>query len=64
MYAQAGEGDSKYQRQENNEKWQKDVPVEVFQIIKDNWALVRRYASSPDRTLKIMGMKFPMQGFF
>ena len=64
MYAQAGEGDSKYQRQENNEKWQKDVPIEVFQIIKDNWALVRRYASSPDRTLKIMGMKFPMQGFF
>jgi hypothetical protein len=63
MYAQAREEDS-YQRQENNEKWQKDVPVEVFQIIKDNWVLIRRYASSPDLTLKVMGMKFPMQGFF
>jgi hypothetical protein len=63
MYAQARE-DGSYQRQENNEKWQKDVPVEVFQIIKDNWALIRRYASSPDLTLKVMGMKFPMQGFF
>jgi hypothetical protein len=64
MYAQAREEDSKYQRQENNKKWQKDVPAEVLQIIKDNWGIVRRYASSPDRTLKIMGMKFPMQGFF
>lgn len=64
MYAQAREEKtSKFNGRENYEKWQKNVPLEVFQIIKDNWALVRRFASSQDRTLKILGMKFPIQGF-
>jgi hypothetical protein len=64
MYAQAREEKNpKFNGQENYEKWQKNVPLEVLQIIKDNWALVRRFASSQDRTLKILGMKFPIQGF-
>jgi hypothetical protein len=35
-----------------------------LKLIRDNWILVKKYASSPDQTLKIMGMKFPTQGFF
>lgn len=64
MYAQAKEENSGDQGRENNENWQKDMPQKVSQLIRDNWPLIRRYASSPDHTLKIMGMKFPTEGFF
>jgi hypothetical protein len=64
MYAQAREESSSYQPHGYDEEWQKDIPVEVSQLIRDNWILVKKYASSPDQTLKIMGMKFPTQGFF
>ena len=64
MYAQAREENSNYQPHGYHEEWQKDIPVEVSKLIRDNWILVKKYASSPDQTLKIMGMKFPTQGFF
>jgi hypothetical protein len=64
MYAQAIEGNSSYRPKDHYEEWQKNIPVEVSRLISDNWILVRKYASSPDQTLKIMGMKFPTQGFF
>lgn len=64
MYAQAREENSNYQPHGYDEEWQKDLPVEVSKLIRDNWILVKKYASSPDQTLKIMGMKFPTQGFF
>ncbi len=65
MYAQARREESLgYQPQEINEMWQNGIPTRVSQLIRDNWALVRKYASLQDQTLKIMGIKFPTQGFF
>ena len=64
MYAQAREENPSYRPKDHDKEWQKNVPVEVSRLISDNWILVRKYASSPDQTLKIMGMKFPTQGFF
>jgi hypothetical protein len=64
MYAQAREENSSYRPKDRYGGWQKNIPVEVSRLISDNWILVRKYASSPDQTLKIMGMKFPTQGFF
>jgi hypothetical protein len=64
MYAQAREENSSYRPKDYDEEWRKDIPVEVSRLISDNWILVRKYALSPDQTLKIMGMKFPLQGFF
>lgn len=64
MYAQAREENSSTRPKDYDEDWQKNIPVEVSKLIRDNWKLVRKYASSPDQTLKIMGMKFPTQGFF
>ena len=64
MYAQAREENPSYRPKDHDKEWQKNVPVEVSRLISDNWILVRKYASSTDQTLKIMGMKFPTQGFF
>jgi hypothetical protein len=63
MYVQAKEEHIKNLEQENNIKWHKKVPIEVLQLINENWEVVRGFASSPDQTLKIMGMKFPTEGF-
>jgi len=50
----------------NNKKvqWEKDVPVEVAKIIKENWDTVEKYASEEDRTTKVSGMKFPKEGYW
>lgn len=64
MYAQAREDNPSYRPKDHDKEWQKNVPIEVSRLISDNWIIVRKYASSPDQTLKIMGMKFPTQGFF
>jgi hypothetical protein len=64
IYAQAREENLSYRPKDHGREWQKNVPAEVSRLISDNWILVRKYSSSPDQTLKIMGMKFPTQGFF
>jgi hypothetical protein len=64
IYAQALEENLSYRTKDHGREWQKNVPAEVSRLISDNWILVRKYSSSPDQTLKIMGMKFPTQGFF
>ena len=49
--------------QKGKHEWSDHVPSEVLQIIEDNWAVVKKFALCPDKTLKFMGMKFPAQGF-
>jgi hypothetical protein len=44
------------------ESWQKMVPKTVFHIITENWNIVEKFAQSVDKTIKIFGMKFPMEG--
>ena len=46
----------------SKESWQKMVPKNVVKIIMENWNIVKKYAQSPDKTIKIFGMKFPEEG--
>lgn len=39
--------------------WKDYVPVEIAKIIEENWETVKKYASAPDMTTRIAGMKFP-----
>ncbi len=43
--------------------WKNDVPVRVAGIIEENWDTVRKFASIEDRTTRIVGMKFPKDGY-
>jgi hypothetical protein len=43
--------------------WQDKVPKKVVDIIKDNWYMIQKFAKSPDLTIRIMGTKFPKNGF-
>lgn len=43
--------------------WQDNVPEKVIDLINDNWEIIEKFARSPDRTLKTMGIKFPRDGF-
>jgi len=44
--------------------WEKDVPPEVIKIIHENWDVVKKYSTVKDRTYRILGMKFPNDGFW
>ncbi len=46
-----------------NSDWQKDVPESVAKIIKENWDVVKQYANSEDQTTRVLGMKFPQEGW-
>jgi hypothetical protein len=48
--------------QGNQTSWKDDVPEKVAKIIEANWDVVKKYASSPDMTTRIAGMKFPKAG--
>ena len=43
--------------------WEKNVPKQVAEIIKENWSIVENFASSEDKTMRIAGMKFPREGY-
>lgn len=43
--------------------WKKDVPESVVKIIDENWDIVRRFSESEDKTTRILGMKFPKEGW-
>lgn len=45
------------------EEWRDKVPAPVVQIIKKNWDVVERYAKAEDGTKRVMGMKFPSDGY-
>jgi len=42
--------------------WEELVPQPVVEVIKKNWDIIEKYADMRDRTVKIMGMKFPAEG--
>ena len=44
--------------------WENYVSPEVVNIIKENWHIVKKYATSEDHTLRVLGMKFPSNGFW
>lgn len=43
--------------------WDKDVPTDIADIIRENWATVEKFARTDDMTTKVAGMKFPKEGW-
>ena len=56
LYRQVVKGD-------NNEQWRLKVPEIVAEIIKKNWNIVEKFARIEDSTTRVMGMKFPKEGY-
>jgi hypothetical protein len=56
LYQQVTEGGT-------DEEWRERVPEVVAEIIKSNWSIVCKFARIEDRTVRIMGMKFPKEGY-
>ena len=48
---------------EKNSNWQEDVPKEIVKIIEDEWKTVEKYSSGEDMTTRVVGMKFPKEGW-
>lgn len=48
----------------NDTDWEKYVPQEVVKIIRENWHIVKKHSVEQDYTHKILGMKFPRDGFW
>ena len=46
-----------------NGEWENQVPESVAEIIKKNWSVVKGFASSEDKTMRVLGMKFPREGY-
>ena len=54
-----------YQAVENkNTTWMNDVPEKIANIIKQNWEIIEKFASAEDNTKRVLGMKFPKQGYW
>ena len=56
LYSQVVEGES-------DEEWRRKVPQAVAQLIKKNWNVVDKFARTEDSTTRVMGMKFPKEGY-
>ena len=55
LYRQAVEG--------GDEAWRAKVPNQVVNVINQNWDVVDKFAKMEDRTTRVMGMKFPKEGY-
>jgi hypothetical protein len=56
LYSRVVEGGS-------DEEWCRRVPEAVTQIIKKNWNIVDKFARMEDSTTRVIGMKFPKEGY-
>ena len=43
--------------------WKEDVPKEVEKIIEENWDIVEKFSKLEDNTKRVLGMKFPLEGY-
>ena len=43
--------------------WKADVPESVVKIIEENWKTVEKFANIEDMTTRVVGMKFPKEGY-
>jgi len=48
---------------EKNSNWKEDVPKEIIKIIEEEWKTVEKFANQEDQTTRIVGMKFPKEGY-
>jgi hypothetical protein len=44
--------------------WENYVSPEIVKTIRENWDIVKKYAASKDYTYRVLGMKFPSNGFW
>ncbi len=44
-------------------RWNDFVSPKVVEVIKKNWDTIRTFSISKDETIRVMGMKFPKNGF-
>ena len=43
--------------------WKEDVPESIVKIIEDDWKTVEKFANTEDMTTRVVGMKFPKEGY-
>ncbi len=43
--------------------WKEDVPEQIVTIIEEEWKTVEKFAKQEDQTTRIVGMKFPKEGY-
>lgn len=43
--------------------WKNDVPESVAKIIEENWDVIEKYSTLEDKTRRVLGMKFPVEGW-
>ena len=43
--------------------WRKDVDDKVSQVIVENWDIIEKFSSMEDKTMRVLGMKFPKEGW-
>jgi hypothetical protein len=55
LYREALEG--------RKEGWREMVPGPVVGIIERNWGTVEQFARAEDTTTRVLGMKFPREGY-
>ena len=48
---------------EKKSSWKDDVPESIIKIIEEEWKTVEKYANEEDQTTRIVGMKFPKEGY-
>ena len=48
---------------EKNSDWKEDVPKQIIKIIEDEWKTVKKYSLGEDMTTRVVGMKFPKEGW-
>ncbi len=48
---------------EDKSSWKDDVPESIIKIIQEEWETVKKFASQEDQTTRIVGMKFPKEGY-
>ena len=48
---------------EKKSGWKEDVPEQIVTIIEEEWETVEKFANQEDQTTRIVGMKFPKEGY-
>jgi len=48
---------------EKKSSWKEDVPEKIVKIIENDWTIVEKFAKMEDLTTRVIGMKFPKEGW-
>ena len=48
---------------EKKSSWKEDVPEKIVKIIENDWKIVEKFAKMEDMTTRVIGMKFPKEGW-